>query len=94
MDLEYPTVNSDPQDGFGIDGFTVSFPQYNSYPAATVYIGFSSVSAGVAKWYNSSMNLEVRSSDGVKFSYFNNGGWSELPINKASTEAWSTYRGT
>ena len=59
-----------------------------------MYIGLYSVSAGVADWYNPTMNLEVRSSDGVKFSYYNNGGWSELPINKASTEAWSTYKGT
>lgn len=92
MDLSYPTVNANAQDGFGIHGFTVDFPSYGNQPSTSNYMRFYSVVSGAAIWKTASGNLEMKTSDGIHFSYFNNNGWMDFPLNNTSpTEAWTHY---
>jgi len=93
MDLTYPTVNTNAQDGFGVDGFSIVFPAYSGSTAAAAYLSFSSVDAsGRAVWYDSYTNLEVRGSDVAALSFYNNGYWGDLPISKNPTKVWAFYR--
>lgn len=92
MDLSYPTVNANAQDGFGIAGFTVDFPSYGNQPSTSNYMSFYSVVSGTAIWKTASGNLEMKTSDGTHFSYYNNNGWMDFPLNNTSpTEAWTHY---
>ena len=90
MDLTYPTVNADAQDGFGIASFNVYFPAYDGKVATEATLGTITESSGTVLW-SGAFNLEVKSSDGIHFSYYNNGNWSELPVNANGTEAWTNF---